>query len=186
MLSSLENLRVIKFHPSRFMPFVIALREHANVDLTCTLLTFLNTLVNSCDALEDRVLVRNELLENGCAAAFPDLRKWAARHDGPDFRAIETQIEVFETERKQDVRDTTRGAVDLANADEVFAFVRAAAAEDGFSAQFLQTLQLMMTVPADREMGYAPNLALSTFVDALLPSILLMSLPICIWLFFSI
>ena len=136
------------------MPFVIALREHANVDLTCTLLTFLNTLVNSCDALEDRVLVRNELLENGCAAAFPDLRKWAARHDGPDFRAIETQIEVFETERRSDVRDTTRGAVELANAAEVFAFVRAAAAEDGFSAQFLQTLQLMMTVPADREMGY--------------------------------
>lgn len=119
VLESLENLCSIKHHPSRFSPFVTALGDHSNIDLTCTVLTFINTLINSCNVLEDRVLVRTELMENGCAAMLPALRAWASRHDGPDFRSLEAQIEVFETERTADARDTLRGTVDLSNADEV-------------------------------------------------------------------
>jgi hypothetical protein len=74
---------------------------------------------------------------------LPALRKWASRFEGPDFRSVEAQIEVFENEHQHDQRETTRSNVDLANATEVFEFVRKAAMEDGFSAQFLQTLQVL-------------------------------------------
>jgi hypothetical protein len=54
-------------YPSRFTPFITALGEHSNVDLVCTVLTFINTMVNSCHELESRVTIRNELMENGYA-----------------------------------------------------------------------------------------------------------------------
>jgi hypothetical protein len=76
-----------------------------------------NALINAKDHLDDRVLIRHELLELGIVSVIDKLRGWIDSKRGDprfeDFKGLGVQCDLFTHELKSDKKATTRNEMDL-------------------------------------------------------------------------
>lgn len=122
------------------------------VDVKLHLFTLLHTLINANDDLGKRVRARQQLMDTVDSLRI-DLPVLLGQLRQLRNSNLDAQIDAFDTLALQDKRQAQRKGVDLSDIDSVFQFLKTSAAEDGFSAQLLSVLQLLVTIPSEEVFG---------------------------------
>ena len=119
------------------------------------LTVFINTLINSCDDLDDRISIRRDFLELGLAELIETLRfeMTSSNSTAAEIHNLLAQLDVFESENKTDVRATTHNNIDMSDPESIFAYLRTSTRQDGFFPHFLAVLQSLLLVPKDTTLG---------------------------------
>ncbi len=81
-------------------------------------MTFINTMINAREYLEERVAVRREFVDLGLLQVLQKLRLWIDNKRAVDERTesltkLSSQFDVFQEAMLFDQRETTRGNLDL-------------------------------------------------------------------------
>ncbi|XXQ35067.1 FH2 domain-containing protein [Plasmodiophora brassicae] len=142
---------VITGNDNRFFPLVNCLRcvHHPGFQVDVTV--FINTLINACNLLEDRVAIRREFIELGYLDIINQLRGGMATAVGfdADLQLLRSQLDLFESEMANDHRATMYNNVNLSDPVSLFEYLRETSRIDGHSTQFITVLQQLMLIPKD-------------------------------------
>lgn len=117
-------------------------------------LMFVNTLVNSHNDLDTRVHFRQRLIELGMLEALARVRGFIERAKGELFETLgcgrlELQCDLFEEEMISDAQRTRWNEIDLANAADLFSFIRANCTTRGTTSYLVAMLQALAVLPID-------------------------------------
>lgn len=112
-------------------------------------ITFINILIATCDEIDLRVAIRQEFIDQGMMThAMPGLFKTIDQNRGDKFvdtvQQLQWQYDFFMDQWQTDQRECALASLgDSTDPDAVFAFVRQAAGEDGFTSHLLTSLHCL-------------------------------------------
>ncbi|CAK4617098.1 hypothetical protein LEN26_014686 [Aphanomyces euteiches] len=165
VLQAMEKFRRVHQEAARYASVVEGLKTSESIELQAACLTFINTLVNTCAVLEDRVAVRNDFLaldllvichgiQNQVDALPRSSSSYGAWGCGETeeaaAKALLKQIDVFEGLMHSDMEETIGGdKIDLSNVDAVAAKLKAQAARHGWTQRLLNVLLALLVIPGE-------------------------------------
>ncbi|KAF0720482.1 Aste57867_275 [Aphanomyces stellatus] len=170
VLAAMEKFRRVHQDRMRYASIVDCLKDGESVELQAACLMFINTLVSTSAALEDRVAVRNDFLAldvlvechaiQDMVEALGETRHVAAygewgRGDAEQAAAKSffKQVDVFEGLMHSDMEETIANDVDLANVDAVVAKLTRETKAHGMMDRLLHVLLALLVIPGEVSVG---------------------------------
>ena len=159
VLFAVEQYRTAHREGARLSSLVSALwLEMGDWGFQAAAMLFINALVGSGGALEERMELRNDLAHAGLLDVVEKLQLVLRRtrrvllqrqpHAAADLESLAAQLDVYEALAAQDKAEASRkAAVDLSDPEAVFRAVRARSAELGVGRELLSLLQHALVVP---------------------------------------
>ncbi|RHZ19852.1 hypothetical protein DYB37_005098 [Aphanomyces astaci] len=170
VLQAMEKYRRANHERCRYWSVVECLKVGDSLELQAACLTFINTLVSTCAALDDRVDVRNDFLAMDmlvlCHAIEEQYDALELEHSATTYgawgqgdaekaaaKSFSKQVEVFEGLMHSDMQDTIVHDVDLANVDAVVDKLKQRAHGHGWSDRLLHALLALLVIPGEISIG---------------------------------
>ncbi|RHY27146.1 hypothetical protein DYB32_007548 [Aphanomyces invadans] len=170
VLHAMERYRRANHERSRYWSVVECIKDGESLELQAACLTFINTLVSTCSALDDRVDVRNDFLamdllvvchaieaQYDALEPTPTTTTYGAWGQGDAEKAAAKsffkQVEVFEGLMHSDMQDTIAHGLDLANVDAVVDRLKQRAKAHGWSDRLLHALLALLVIPGEISIG---------------------------------
>ncbi|RHZ06084.1 hypothetical protein DYB31_000706 [Aphanomyces astaci] len=170
VLQAMEKYRRANHERCRYWSVVECLKVGDSLELQAACLTFINTLVSTCAALDDRVDVRNDFLVMDmlvlCHAIEEQYDALELEHSATTYgawgqgdaekaaaKSFSKQVEVFEGLMHSDMQDTIVHDVDLANVDAVVDKLKQRAHGHGWSDRLLHALLALLVIPGEISIG---------------------------------
>ena len=160
VLFAVEQYRTAHREGTRLSSLVSALwLEMGDWGFQAAAMLFINALVGSGGALEERMELRNDLAHAGLLDVVEKLQLVLRRtrrvllqrqpHAAADLESLAAQLDVYEALAAHDKAEASRkAAVDLSDPEAVFRAVRARSSELGVGRELLSLLQHALVVPA--------------------------------------
>jgi len=159
VIDGFTYFRQVKKEKTRFETLLKHFDAAPSVENSTLYLTFINAIINSPNDIDLRLALRNEFNKLGIENIIKRLKDQLAKENDVD---LETQIDTFEEEGKDDFKELTERFQDLDininNVDEVFKALKEQARKNGIAQNFLGALQnlLIMTLKSsDLQKGIA-------------------------------
>jgi hypothetical protein len=151
VVSALVELEVHKKGASAFPLLGTCVGDVDNLDLQVVALVFLNSLINSSATLDDRLVLRRELLLVGVLATMQNLEDFIAQQQDVLYDELSNQLVIFDRSMMEDKRLTTIEGLDHSDASAVYQFLEETCAERGLMRPLLSILHALVCVPRNRD-----------------------------------
>ena len=128
---------------------LVASLSSTNVELLTRVLTFINALINAVPLLEDRVSMRQQMVDLGLTARLTSISDVIDSHRGDRWDSVEklsVQLELYGQVRDADSRETLIAGVDFSDVDAAFEYVKRSVVEDGHSSALIDLLHVLAVV----------------------------------------
>ena len=135
---------------------LVASLSSTNVELLTRVLTFINALINAVPLLEDRVSMRQQMVDLGLTTRLAHIQDVIDSHRGDRWDSVEklsVQLELYGQVRDADSRETLIAGVDFSDVDAAFEYVKRSAVEDGHSSALIDLLHVLAVVDHSGDKG---------------------------------
>ena len=135
---------------------LVASLSSTNVELLTRVLTFINALINAVPVLEDRVAMRQQMVDLGLTTRLTSITDVIDGHRGDRWDSVEklsVQLELYGQVRDADSRETLIAGVDFSDVDASYEYVKRSAAEDGHSSALIDLLHVLAVVDHSADKG---------------------------------
>ena len=136
---------------------LVASLSSSNVELLTRVLTFINALINAVPLLEDRVSMRQQMVDLGLTTRLASINDVIDTHRGDRWDSVEklsVQLELYSQVRDADTRETLIAGVDFSDVDAAYEYVKRSAAEDGHSSALIDLLHVLAVVDHSADRGH--------------------------------
>jgi prefoldin subunit 5 len=145
VIDGFTYFRQVKKEKNRFETLIKHFTAAPTVESSTLYLTFINAIINSPNDIDLRLALRTEFNKLGIENIIKKLKDQLAKENDVD---LETQVDTFEEEGKDDFKELTERFQDLDininNPDEVFKALKEQARKNGIAQNFLGALQNML------------------------------------------